>query len=324
MVHALGRVRTARSMAPIPPICPPIGWRAPRPRSPPSACPASRRLTPPSCRAILFPVISALAPGRDSRVARAVAARRGWRRGAIAAPISRRAEKPGADAVAQNPADPGARYNLSLALAQQNRWDLADGPRHRGVRAGAGRRARALAVRPRGGKSQAICPEPLAAFSPSRPAASSSATPRLTRRLADLPGSIAAAVLVALAIGLLIPSAPYRSRSQPPGPPLRLDGAHRRACCSPWPPHWSDSARTAGPPTPAPSSSGTAVNCARFRPEADTTQKTSTLAPGSIAVIDQTFLGWVRLSFANLARPALGPARTTWWRCGDEAATVSG
>ena len=33
--------------------------------------------------------------------------------------------------------------------------------------------------------------------------------------------------------------------------------------------------------------------------EADTTQKTATLAPGSIAVIDQTFLGWVRLSFAN-------------------------
>jgi len=33
--------------------------------------------------------------------------------------------------------------------------------------------------------------------------------------------------------------------------------------------------------------------------EADTTQKTSPLAPGSIALIDKTFLGWARLAFPN-------------------------
>ncbi len=33
--------------------------------------------------------------------------------------------------------------------------------------------------------------------------------------------------------------------------------------------------------------------------EADTTQKTTTLAAGSVAVVDQTFLTWVRLSFDN-------------------------
>ena len=33
--------------------------------------------------------------------------------------------------------------------------------------------------------------------------------------------------------------------------------------------------------------------------EADTTQKTSPLAAGSIALADKTFLGWTRLSFEN-------------------------
>ena len=33
--------------------------------------------------------------------------------------------------------------------------------------------------------------------------------------------------------------------------------------------------------------------------EADTSQKTSTLSAGSIAVIDKTYLRWVRLSFDN-------------------------
>jgi len=33
--------------------------------------------------------------------------------------------------------------------------------------------------------------------------------------------------------------------------------------------------------------------------EADTTQKTTTLAAGSVAVIDKTYLRWVQLSFDN-------------------------
>ena len=33
--------------------------------------------------------------------------------------------------------------------------------------------------------------------------------------------------------------------------------------------------------------------------EADTQQKTSSLPAGSLAVVDKTFLGWVRLAFPN-------------------------
>ena len=33
--------------------------------------------------------------------------------------------------------------------------------------------------------------------------------------------------------------------------------------------------------------------------EADTAQKTTPLAAGSVGVADKTFLGWVRLSFPN-------------------------
>ena len=33
--------------------------------------------------------------------------------------------------------------------------------------------------------------------------------------------------------------------------------------------------------------------------EADTTQKTTPLAAGSVAIVDNTYLGWVRLSFEN-------------------------
>lgn len=33
--------------------------------------------------------------------------------------------------------------------------------------------------------------------------------------------------------------------------------------------------------------------------EADTTQKTTTLSPGSVAIVDKTFLGWERLQFSN-------------------------
>jgi hypothetical protein len=33
--------------------------------------------------------------------------------------------------------------------------------------------------------------------------------------------------------------------------------------------------------------------------EADTAQKTAALPGGSMAVVDQTFLGWVRLAFSN-------------------------
>jgi hypothetical protein len=33
--------------------------------------------------------------------------------------------------------------------------------------------------------------------------------------------------------------------------------------------------------------------------EADTAQQTTTLAAGSVGIVDQTFLSWVRLNFSN-------------------------
>jgi hypothetical protein len=208
----------------------------------------------------------------------------------------RRADFPAAESawrenVAQAPADPSARYNLSLALAQQDRWDLAMAHATAAfVQAPDNEHIRwqfALAADKSG-----YLPEPLAAFPHPGPLQS----------LAQLasPGGwqtwlLVAAALLAVAIGMLIFGA-YRSRSRArnvialmllvAGSFLALasvlgfhaygETADARAVIA-----WHGGQLRSIPT------------------EADTTQKTSTLAPGSIAVIDQTFLGWVRLSFAN-------------------------
>jgi tetratricopeptide (TPR) repeat protein len=201
------------------------------------------------------------------------------------------AEKSWRTAVAKDPADPSARYNLSLALAQQDRWDLAMAHATAAfVQAPDSEPIRwqfALAAEKAG-----YLPEPLAAFPHPGPLQS-------LARLAS-PGGwqerlFAAAVLVAVSLGLLLFGA-YRS-------PSRL----RRWCAL------SllilgvllVTASVLGVCAYGETADARAVivwhgGTLRSIPtEADTTQKTTTLAPGSIAVIDKTFLGWVRLSFDN-------------------------
>jgi len=201
------------------------------------------------------------------------------------------AEKAWREAVAQSPTDPSARYNLSLALAQQDHWDLAmahataafvQAPNNEQIRW-----QFALAADKAG-----YLPEPLAAFPHPGPLQS-------LARLAS-PGGwqtslLVAAVLVAIAIGLLIYGA-YRTRSsiRTTTALLLLTTGLLLAMAS-----------VLGFRAYGEAADTRAVivwhggQLRSIPTEADTTQKTSTLAPGSVAVIDQTFLDWVRLSFAN-------------------------
>ena len=201
------------------------------------------------------------------------------------------AEKAWHDAVVKDPANPGARYNLSLALAQQDRWDLAMAHATAAfVQAPDGEPIRwqfALAAEKAG-----YLPEPLAAFPHPGP----------LQTLAQLasPGDwqtwlLVAATVVAFSIGLLIFGA-YRSRSR-----LRTASALLLLTVG----VLLALASVLGFHAYGETADARAVivwHAGQLRSiptEADTTQKTSTLAPGSIAVIDQTFLGWIRLSFAN-------------------------
>lgn len=213
-----------------------------------------------------------------------------------AAAAYRRADFPAAEnawraAVTQHPADPGARYNLSLALAQQDRWDLAMAHATAAfVQAPANETIRwqfALAADKAG-----YLPAPLAAFPHPGPL-------QTLARLASpgewQAGLLAAAVLLALAFGLLLLGAYRRAsrlRNWCAGLLLLLgvalaatavlgfyaygETADARAVIV-----WHGSTLRSIPT------------------EADTSQKTSSLAAGSVAVVDQTFLGWVRLSFEN-------------------------
>ena len=201
------------------------------------------------------------------------------------------AEKAWRESVAQNPADASARYNLSLALAQQDRWDLAMAHATAAfVQAPDNELVRwqfALAAEKAG-----YLPEPLAAFPHPGPLQS-------LARLASPAGwqtwLMVAAALFAVSIGLLLFGA-YRSRSRLRNALalLLLIGGVSLGATS-----------VIGFLAYGETADARAViawhgGILRSIPtEADTTQKTTTLAPGSIAVIDQTFLGWVRLSFAN-------------------------
>ena len=201
------------------------------------------------------------------------------------------AEKAWRETVAKDPTDASARYNLSLALAQQDRWDLAmahataafvQAPDNEPIRW-----QFALAAEKSG-----YLPEPLAAFPHPGPLQS-------LARLASPAGwqawLLVAVVLVAVSIGLMLFGA-YRSRSRLRNALalLLLIGGVFLGAVS-----------VIGYLAYGETADARAViawhgGILRSIPtEADTSQKTTTLAPGSIAVIDQTFLGWVRLSFAN-------------------------
>ncbi len=209
-----------------------------------------------------------------------------YRRGDFAA-----AEKIWTAEVAQDPANPIARHNLSLALAQQDRWDLAlahataalvQDPANTSIRW-----QFALA-----GEKSGFLPAPLAAFP----------RPGPLQSLAQLasPGSwqrwlLAAAAALAFAFGLLLYNSYVRSSA------FRTWSAVILLAVS----LLLGTASLLGLQAYGQTADSSAVilwrgSVLRSIPtEADTTQKSTTLSAGSVAIVDKTFLNWVRLSFDN-------------------------
>jgi hypothetical protein len=214
------------------------------------------------------------------------------------------AEKLWRAGVTKDPADPIARHNFSLALAQQDHWDLAMAHATAALVQAPDRDAIRWQFALAGDKAGYL-PAPLAAFLHPGPLQS-------LARLAS-PGGwqallFAAAVIVAAALGWLLFGS-YRG-------PSRL----RRwcACSALGLGLLLATASLLGFHAYGETADARAVivwhgSILRSIPtEADTTQKSTPLAAGSIAVVDGSFLGWIRLSFDN--------GQTGWVRKGDVVA----
>jgi hypothetical protein len=195
-------------------------------------------------------------------------------------------------AVARDPADWTARYNLSVALAQQNRWDEA-----------AAQAAAAFVQQPGNASVRwqfalacdkaGYVPEPLAGFLAPGPAQD-------LARLASAPTwqrfSVVAAALAALALGVLLGRG-YDLLSPRWAKPAALAALAAAlglalAAATGWHAYGEahdERARVVW----------RAGTLRSIPTEADTAQKTTPLGAGSVAVADKAFLGWVRLSFAN-------------------------
>lgn len=201
------------------------------------------------------------------------------------------AEKAWTAEVAKNPANSVARHNLSLALAQQDRWDLALAHATAALVQDPGSAANRWQFTLAGDKA-GFLPAPLAAFPKPGPLQSLA---RLASPAAWERWLVFAAVLLALALGLLLFHA-YRSKSAwRLGIAAGLIAVGALLVC----------AALLGRYAYGPTADIRAVivwrgSVLRSIPtEADTTQKSTTLAAGSVAVIDRTYLGWVRLDFEN-------------------------
>ncbi len=202
------------------------------------------------------------------------------------------AEKGWRAAEARDPADWTTRYNLSLALAQQNRWNEAAA------------QASAAFVQQPGNAStrwQFALASDKAGFSPD--ALAGFLSPGPLQELARLASpaewqriGVGAAVLAAFALGLLLAGGyglVRRSRSAPVGLALVLAAvALGTAAAAGW--HAFGTARDTQAVVVWRSSTLRSIPT-----EADTSQKTTPLGAGSIAIADKAFLGWVRLSFEN-------------------------
>ena len=202
------------------------------------------------------------------------------------------AEKAWNAQVAANPADWTARHNLSLALAQQDRWGEA-----------AAQASAAFVQNPSSPETRrqvvvacdkaGFVPEPLDALLQRGPVES------LARLLS--PGDwqlagIGAAALAAAALALLLGAFHGISRRRWAVPAANMALAVALIA--------------AGASLIAYRSYGIAADTravVTWRPgilrsiptEADVSQKTTTLPAGSAAIADKTFLGWIRLSFPN-------------------------
>jgi tetratricopeptide (TPR) repeat protein len=201
------------------------------------------------------------------------------------------AEKFSREQLAKNPTDWAAHYNLSLALAQQNRWQESAAHaatafvQHPGDASIRWHLALAL-------EKAGYTPTAISAFINPSPAHSLAReySPAVWQRI-----MIGASALLALAIALGI---------------LRVYGAHSRALK---PAAWTLGAlalavlalsvfslRLYSPTSDIRAALVWKQSTLRSIPtEADTAQKTTPLAAGSVAIVDKTFLGWSRLAFPN-------------------------
>jgi tetratricopeptide (TPR) repeat protein len=234
----------------------------------------------------LFPFVAALALAALLAPAglHAADAAADYRRGDFPA-----AEKAYRAALAATPTDAIAHHNLSLALAQQDRWDeaaahaavaLVQSPASEPIRA-----QFALAAEKSG-----HVPAPLAAF----------LTPGPLHQLARLKSPAVwqstllwAAAGFFLSLGFIVLHA-YRGTTGPlaygPYAALVFSAALAAAALTGW--------LTYGPATNARAAIAWRAGTLRSIPtEADTAQKTTPLAAGSLAVVDQSFLGWRHLIF---------------------------
>lgn len=201
------------------------------------------------------------------------------------------AEKAWRETLAAQPHDAIARYNLSLALAQQDRWgEAAAYAASAFVHDPAAEPIRwqlALASEKAG-----FAPGPLGAFFTPGPEQSLA---RLTSPACWQFILVVSVVIIAVGLALLLLGA-YRGPSRP-----RLivalvalfAGLLLTAAAA-------ASLHAYGDTTRANAVIVWRDGLLRSIPtEADTTQKTTALAPGSLALADRTFLGWTRLTFAN-------------------------
>ncbi|MDB6169988.1 MAG: hypothetical protein JWM88_2852 [Verrucomicrobia bacterium] len=234
----------------------------------------------------LAPFVAAAALLIFAPPARSEDAAAAYRRGDFAA-----AEKSWSAEVGRDPVNPIARHNLSLSLAQQDRWDLALAHATAALVQSPGtepiRWQFALAAEKAG-----FVPAPLAAFPKPGPlqALARQASPAGWQRLL-----IAAAALAALSLGFLL-AGTYRGSSR------RRSGLAAAGLALSM---LTGVSAVAGVHAYGQAADSRAVivwrgSLLRSIPtEADTSQKSTTLAAGSVAVVDRTFLGWVRLSFDN-------------------------
>ena len=242
-----------------------------------------RNLFPFVAAILLFVVLSPIASAAETQNPAASAAA-AYRRGDFPA-----AEKTYRASLAKTPLDSLAHHNLSLALAQQDRWDesaahaavaLVQNPAHESIRA-----QFTLAAEKSG-----HVPAPLAAF----------IAPGFFHQLVLLTsparwqlGLIVSCVIAAGAVGGLLAGAYLRSSRRTIAlawSVLGLSFCTAITSLGCW--------LNYGPATDARAAIIWRAGTLRSIPtEADTAQKTTPLAAGSLAQIDKSFLGWRHLRF---------------------------
>ncbi|HVW22359.1 MAG TPA: BatD family protein [Opitutaceae bacterium] len=212
------------------------------------------------------------------------------------------AEKGWREALARDPLDWSARYDLSLALAQENRWDEA-----------AAQAAAAYVQHPADPAvrwqfalacdKSGFVPGPLAAFLAPEALADLArlASPAAWQWVAEGAAALAAlAALLLLALG-------YRALPRGWALPaasgcLVLAVLGASAACLGW--------RAYGAMADTRAAIIWHAGSLRSIPtEADTAQKTTPLSAGTVGLVDKRFLGWVRLDFGN--------GQTGWVRAED-------